>query len=102
MKSLLSLIIGKIMKTHVINSSADKVYEAAKTEFEGMYVPLSDSGKLTGSTQWPTRPVTLGSKKYSEKDRFVVVVNPEGSDKSRVTVTRELQSNFSGDWPKVN
>jgi hypothetical protein len=46
--------------------------------------------------------VTLGSKKYSEKDRFVVVVNPEGSDKSRVTVTRELQSNFSGDWPKVN
>ena len=90
--------IGKIMKTHVIEASSTDVYQAAEEEFKGMYVPLISSGKNKGATAWLTKHTKLGEKKYMEKDRFVVEVTDSGKGKSKVVVTRELQSNFSGSW----
>lgn len=90
--------ISKIMATHVIEGAAADVYKAAEEEFKGMYVPLISNGKYKGATAWLTKHSTLGSKKYMEKDRFVVVVTTPGKGQSKVVVTRELQSDFNGSW----
>jgi len=90
--------IGKIMHDHIFDVSADKLYVAAEAEFKKMYVPLTSSRNHQGSTQWLSKQETLGSKAYTEKDRFVVTVAAQGDNKSRIFVIRELKSDFNGAW----
>lgn len=90
--------IATIMETHTIQAPASAVYTAAVEEFKGMFVPLTANGKNKGATAWYTKHTSLGDKPYMEKDRFVVVVKSNGKNKSKVVVTRELQSNFTGSW----
>ena len=90
--------INKIMETHVFDASADTVYAAAEAEFQKMYSPITQTKKHNGSSPWLTKPKELGSKKYQEKDRFVVKVTLRGKDKSLLVITREAKSNYLGKW----
>ena len=94
--------IGKIMETHVFDVPADELYKATEAEFKKMYTPLKSTGKNTGASAWVSQQSKLGEKEYTEKSRFAVEIIPVNSKSSRLTIHRESQSNYLGDWGNIS
>lgn len=82
----------------VLSVPADRAYAAA-VEFSG----AKATGKYQAATNWVTHDKVFGSsKRYHEKDRYLIAVTAQGKNKSLLRVQRQHYSNFvGGEWQKT-
>ena len=79
----------------VLDVSADRAFTAA-IEYSG----AKPTGKYQASTSWVMHEKVFGStKRYQEKDRYLIKVIPQGKNKSLLRIQRQHNSNFVGaEW----
>ena len=79
----------------VLDVSAKRAFAAALK-----YSGAEPTGKYQASTNWVMHEKVFGSsKRYQEKDRYLIKVTPQGKTKSLLRIQRQHTSNFvGGEW----
>ena len=93
--------INKQMESLVFNVLADKLYNTAVGVMNSKFISISKNGMNEGASFWNTNNRRVGSKVHREKVRFTVKVMDVGKNKSRLNISRETVSNFTGRWGRT-
>jgi len=93
-----SIYTMDMMKSYAFKASPDVAYSGAVDMFNRIGVHIDTSGRNKGESEWVSKNAKLGDKHYTEMSRYLVEVTPAGNSGSFVHISRQTQSNLTGEW----